>query len=117
MADIFEFLEKIHARPTAFLSGSGTPLDWLREMASMAFGYSAALRQHGIQESVVEFEVEFNEYLARTKGWSTSTGPIEAIRRATQNDLDAWNLFWKLLQEFRVHTLSHAGNGVHLGRR
>lgn len=107
MADIFVFLEKIHARPTAFLSGSGTPLDWLREIASMTFGYSTALRQHEIREPVLAFEVEFNQFLARTKGWSTSTGPVEAIRRSTATDLEAWELFWKLVEDFKAHTLRH----------
>lgn len=82
-------------------------------------GYCLALRNHHIQERVSDFNREFGRYLYETKGWSASCGLSVAVRGASKSDEEAWELFWRLVDEFRVslevrHSPSHedgSGNG------
>lgn len=74
-------------------------------IGNFLFGYCRALRDNGLEAPVLDFKREFGEYLLRTKGWSMSCGPVDAIRRETRSGPEAWSLYWKLVDEFRESVL------------
>jgi hypothetical protein len=76
----------------------GRQLDGLEMLIA---GYSLAVQHHGLHDDGLESYAGFREYLRSRFGWSMSCGEMAAIRSAASNDAEAWDLFWKLLQEFR----------------
>ncbi|MCP3139186.1 hypothetical protein [Pyxidicoccus xibeiensis] len=102
MMSIFDLLEEVRRRPGMYVAGDESQGALrLRSLEQLIHGYSLALRQHGIQESVVEFARDFGEFLWETRGWSTSSGFAAAVLEAAGSDGAAWELFWRLVEEFR----------------
>lgn len=107
MADIFGLLADVRKRPGMYLGGDDAHrLVQLRNLELWLLGYSNALANHGIQEPGVHFLRDFGEHLRHTRGWSTSCGPIDAIVRGTSDESEAWDMLWKLIDEFRDHGAS-----------
>jgi hypothetical protein len=103
MASVFEVLDEVRKRPGMYVGGDDTARALqLQNLEQMLCGYSLALRQHRIEEPVTDFIREFGEYLRKTKGWSTSCGPVVAIIGEAGGDSEAWELFWSLVDEFRT---------------
>lgn len=102
MTSIFEVLDEIRKRPGMYIAGGETQrVVQLQSLEQLLQGYSLALRYHRIQEPVADFAREFGAYLWQTRGWSASCGPVAAICKAAKSGDDAWELFWKLVDEFR----------------
>ena len=101
-ADIFKLLDNVRQRPFMFVPFS-EPLGLvhLQSLEQILWGYSCALRHHGMLEPGLDFSVKFGAYLFETRGWSTSCGPAAAIHKAVGSDPEAWALYWKLVEEFR----------------
>jgi len=100
--DVFDLLEKIKERPGMYVgSTDGQRDEQLRNLEMLLNGYSLALRGHRIQERVSDFPREFMNYLHGRFGWSTACGPVAAIREAAGQD-DEWEMFWRLVAEFRT---------------
>ncbi len=76
--------------------------DQLRSLESLIHGYTLALQRHGIDEGVADFAREFAGYLQERFSWSTSCGPIAAVRDASKDDEEAWTTFWVLVEDFRT---------------
>ncbi|WP_437936848.1 hypothetical protein [Sorangium sp. So ce341] len=103
MASVFEVLDEIRKRPGMYVGGDESQRAMqLQNLEQLLCGYSLALRHHHIQERVADFTHEFGAYLWETKGWSASCGPIAAICEAARSDEEAWELFWRLVDEFRA---------------
>ncbi|MBN8470017.1 hypothetical protein JYJ95_26195 [Corallococcus exiguus] len=101
-SDIFKLLDGVRQRPSMYVPGN-EPLGLvhLQNLEQMLWGYSCALRHHGILEPGLDFSVKFGAYLFETRGWSTSCGPAAAIHKAAGGDPEAWALYWTLIDEFR----------------
>ena len=103
MASVFELLDEIRKRPGMYVGGDESQrVTQLQNLEQLLSGYSLALRHHCIQERVVDFNREFGTYLWETRGWSASCGPIVAICDTARSDGEAWELFWRLVDEFRT---------------
>lgn len=108
MASVFEVLDQIRKRPSMYIGGDESRRSMqLENLEQLLTGYTLALRQHDIQEHVVDFNQEFGSFLWKTKGWSASCGPVAAIRERSATDEDAWELFWRLVDEFRTTVTPH----------
>ncbi|WP_437685676.1 hypothetical protein [Sorangium sp. So ce176] len=103
MASVFEVLDKIRKRPGMYVGGDESQRAMqLQNLEQLLCGYSLALRHHHIQGRVADFAHEFGACLREAKGWSASCGPIAAIREAATSDEEAWESFWRLVDEFRA---------------
>ncbi|WP_240359444.1 hypothetical protein [Pyxidicoccus trucidator] len=99
---IFDLLEEVRRRPSMYVDGDESQGALrLRSLEQLIHGYSLALRQHGIQESVVDFPRDFGAFLWETREWSASAGIAAAVLRAAGSEEAAWELFWRLVEEFR----------------
>ncbi|MHA7627867.1 hypothetical protein [Corallococcus sp. M7] len=101
-SDIFRLLDGVRQRPSMYVPGD-EPLGLvhLQSLEQILWGYSCALRHHGMLEPGLDFSVKFGAYLFETRGWSTSCGPAAAIHKAAGGDPEAWALYWELVDEFR----------------
>jgi hypothetical protein len=102
MASMYDVLELVRARPSMYVGWDDSQYD--RRLAGLEMliaGYSLAVYHHGLKDSGWEEYASFPSYLQERFGWSMSCGPIVAIRDAAASDREAWDLFWRLLQEFR----------------
>jgi hypothetical protein len=109
MSTVFDLLDEVRKRPGLFVGGDERHrVQQLQDLELLLFGYAMALRYHSIQEPVTDFGREFAEYLNRTRDWSTSCGPTAAVIDATKNEQEAWELFWRLVDEFRTAMLSQS---------
>jgi hypothetical protein len=103
MGTVFDLLDEVRKRPGLFVGWDECHrVRQLQNLELLLHGYAIALRHHRIYEPVEDFSREFAEYLYRTRGWSASCGPTAAIVDATANEQEAWDLFWKLVDEFRA---------------
>lgn len=101
-SDVFKLLDGVRQRPSMYVPSEGPPgFVQLQGLEQILWGYSCALRHHGILDPGLDFSVKFGAYLFETRGWSTSCGPAAAIHKAAGGDPEAWVLFWKLVDEFR----------------
>jgi hypothetical protein len=102
MASVFDLLDEIRKRPTMYVGYDESKRAMqLRALEMLMDGYSLALRNHHIQERVADFNREFGTYLWEVKGWSASCGPVVAILEVTKSEAEAWELFWRMVEEFR----------------
>ncbi|HTN83321.1 MAG TPA: hypothetical protein VL242_06540 [Sorangium sp.] len=103
MASVFDVLDEIRKRPGMYVGGDESQrVSQLQNLEQLLCGYCLALRHHRIQERVLDFNREFGAYLLETRGWSASCGPVAAIRDAAKSDVELWELFWRLVDEFRA---------------
>ena len=102
MRTVFDFLRDIEKRPALYVGyDDESPGERLRDLEPISLGYGYALAQHEIDEPGRDFLRDLADYLRERYGWSSSLGPIHAIRAAAGCDADAWPLFWRLLWELR----------------
>lgn len=104
MTSVFDLLDEIRQRPGMYVGGDASQrMLQLQNLETLLSGYTLALRQHQIQEPVVDFNREFGAYLRGTKGWSLSCGPVAAVlREAVPGNDEAWQLYWRSVDEFRA---------------
>lgn len=103
MGTVFDLLNEVRKRPAMYVGWDERHRRrQLQDLEMLLYGYAIALKYHGIQEPVVDFMREFSNYLRQTRGWSLSCGPTAAIVEATANEQEAWDLFWKLVDEFHA---------------
>jgi len=103
MASVFELLEEIEKQPGIFLGWSTAERgEQLRDLETLLIGYGHAVERHGIDDAGATFMQSFGVFLRERYGWSAAIGPIGAIRDHATNDSVAWDMFWKLLREFRA---------------
>ena len=103
MSAIFDLLEEIERRPSMYVGGDASHrVAQLQSLEMLLFGYSLAVRAHNIDEPVKDFPREFAEYLGRKYAWSAACGPIAAILEVAASDTEAWEMFWRLVKEFRA---------------
>jgi hypothetical protein len=102
MASVFDLLDKIRERPTMYLGydESKRALQ-LQGLEMLLAGYRMALENHNIKERVSDFNWEFATFLMEKKDWSPSCGPVVAILQAAKSEEEAWELFWRMVDEFR----------------
>lgn len=74
----------------------------LTELEAACHWYSVALGQHSVQEFGTDFHTEFSEFLLRRKRWSTCRGWASAIRQHANSPAQAWELFFRLLDQYRA---------------
>jgi hypothetical protein len=111
MGSVFNVLKKIEKYPGMYIGYDDEhPGARLSSLEAMLMGYAQALQEHGVSEPGLDFMHTFAEYLRGRYGWSMSCGPIAAIYMAYPDEKQAWQMFWKLVWEFR-DTLATAGNG------
>lgn len=103
MATVFDLLDEIRKRPTMYVGydESKRALQ-LQGLEMLLAGYRMALYNHNIKEPVSNFNREFGMYLLETKGWCDSCGPVVAILEAAKSEEEAWELFWRMVDEFRA---------------
>jgi hypothetical protein len=101
-ASLMERLDQIKRRPGMYL-GIGAPHygTMLDRLETWIVGYSEAIRAHAITDVGVEFYERFWVFLERQLGRSMSQGTIPTIRLLSVNDEEAWNTYWRLLEDFR----------------
>lgn len=103
MSTVFDLLDEIRKRPSMYVGGDDRDrVRQLQALEHILYGYATALEYHGIHEPVADFLGEFSEYLRITRRWGLSCGPTAAIVDATATEQEAWDLFWALVDEFRV---------------
>ena len=78
-----------------------TRAEQLRKVETYIHGYNGALHTHGIDEPGLDFARRLGKHLERTRGWSTSCGPVDAIVTHPDSDEHAWEHFWELVAEYR----------------
>jgi len=100
---LFTILGLVEARPALYV---GYPDDrrgeQLRALEALIAGYFLAVAQHQVRDPGCIAYGDFPAYLRERCGWSMTSGPIDAVRRASESDAEAWTSFWTLLREFRV---------------
>jgi hypothetical protein len=103
MKSLFELLNAIRLRPEMYVGGDRSQRGaQLQHLEFLLHGYALAVEVHHLDEGVKDFPREFAEYLQHTYGWSAAAGPVAAIRDATSDDDEAWELFWSLVQDFKT---------------
>lgn len=102
MPNVFDLLEKIRRRPELYLGEDEHRRDvQLRNLENLLNGYGLAISHHGLEDPGSDFVHAFAQWLWRTHGWSGSAGPVAAVRGATGSATEAWELFWRMIDEFR----------------
>lgn len=92
MSDI---LAEIKQRPSMYLGR--LDLDALHMFLA---GYNAALVKHGI-DSGESPPGEFGRFIERRYGWPMDSGPFDAILANSASREEAWERFWRILEEFQ----------------
>lgn len=97
--NIYDLLEKIKQRPFMFLKEKT-----LWEIHNYVWGYELCLRVHNIDEKY-EYKKfitnEFAEWLNRKTKWSIVQGWPGAINENTRNQEEAFDTFFKLIDEYK----------------
>jgi hypothetical protein len=102
MPSVFDLLKDIERRPSMYIGWSDTERGrQMQDLEALLMGYGHAIERHAIDDPGRDFMKTFASYLRDTRGWSAAGGPMDAIRRAANNDEEAWELLWKLIAEFR----------------
>jgi hypothetical protein len=105
MPSLFELLDDIKKRPAMFVGGADTDRGaQLRGLETLLVGYGLAVQRHRLDEPGKDFVGTFAQYLLKRHGWSASCGPIAAIRANAASDDEAWDMFWRLVDDFKRTT-------------
>jgi len=94
-------LALIRAKPGLYL-GVGPPhfATMLERLDTWIVGYSEAVRVHQIRDPGVDLYSSFWQFVEQCLGRSLSEGTIPTIRLVSINDAEAWQTYWRLLEEF-----------------
>ena len=108
----FEVMALIEKRPGMYVGYGERERDkQLQGLEMLVAGYDLAVNHHGIRDAGLDAFARFPEYLRDRFGWSMSCGPIVAIRNVSTSPEDAWDLFWRLLWEFRDNQVGESSSG------
>jgi hypothetical protein len=96
-------LDLIRAKPAMYL-GVGPPNHgaMLDRLDAWIVGYSEAIRLHQISDRGIELYESFWQFLEKKLRRNMSRGTIPTIRLISSTDVEAWNMYWLLLTEFRT---------------
>lgn len=109
---VIDVLENIRQRPSMYSRSPPTDrFGQIRELEMIVAGYKTAVFEHEIQEPVRDFSGDFAAYLYRNKGWGASVGPFHAIARSTSSGEEAWELLWKLVEDFKANLSAESSQG------
>jgi hypothetical protein len=102
-ASLLDRLDLIRMRPGMYLGANapnhGVMLD---RLDTWIVGYSEAVRIHRIRDPGLEHYESFWQFLEKRLGRSMEKGTIPTIRMLCVNDAEAWETYWRLLEEFRA---------------
>jgi len=102
MPSVFDLLDEIEKRPGLYLGWSSEEREaQLRDLQVLLMGYGHAVQLHDIEDPGRDFVLTFSQYLRDRFRWETSLGPVRSMLDHTSNESEAWDLFWKLVREFR----------------
>ncbi|AZZ92272.1 hypothetical protein EUZ85_16675 [Hahella sp. KA22] len=93
---LLEFIDRVKKRPGMYLYGDNP----LNSLEMMIYGYEVALKNHAIEGDLCNFRAEFNNYLFKALGWSTSRGWSNAIVANTASTEEATEIFFDLVGRF-----------------
>jgi hypothetical protein len=99
MADVrslADWLAEARRRPGMFVRDHS-----LAELEAQCVGWEGALSAHAIAEPGDGFNRRFRDWLRATHGMSVARGWAEAIRRDAASDEEAWERFFRLLDDYR----------------
>jgi len=101
-------LDLIRAKPAMYL-GVGPPNygAMLDRLDTWIVGYSEAIRLHQISDRGIEVYESFCQFLEKKLRRNMAKGTIPTLRLISSTDVEAWNMYWLLLTEFR--TTKNAG--------
>jgi hypothetical protein len=96
------WLDLIRLRPGMYL-GTGPPHygAMLDRLDTWIVGYSEAVRAHEVRDAGIEMYSSFWQYLERRLDRQMSQGTIPTIRLVSMTDAEAWETYWRLLDDFR----------------
>lgn len=91
----------IRTRPGLYL-GVGPPhfAAMLERLDAWIVGYSEAIRAHQVHDPGLERYASFWQFLEERVGRNMSEGTIPTIRLLSSTDAEAWDTYWRLLEEF-----------------
>lgn len=113
MPTVFTLLSEIRERPAMFVGGDESDRGaQLRQLETLLYGYGLAVEAHGLEDPGRDFVKSFAVYVNKRFGWPTALGPIVAILDAASPSQDPWELFWKLVNDFK-HYLSRGADRGH----
>jgi hypothetical protein len=102
-ASLLQRLDLIRMRPGMYLGANapnhGVMLD---RLDTWIVGYSEAIRVHQIRDPGVELYESFWQFLEKRLDRSMEKGTIQTIRMLSVTDAEAWEMYWRLLAEFRA---------------
>jgi hypothetical protein len=97
MAGLFELLDKIRVKPGMYIGGAS-----VTDLFMFIGGYKAAQHEFGVTMTEVEqrFYREFQPWLQRRLGMTTSRSWAKMLEFRSINQQEAFEAFFKLLDEF-----------------
>jgi len=107
MSGMFEILEKIRFKPGMYIGRAS-----VSDLFMFLVGYKTARRELGIKPSVeeMEFTEHFHDWLQQRYKVRTSNSWANIILLFTRDEKDAFEQFFKLLDEFKQRNKSLDGN-------
>lgn len=107
MSGMFEILEKIRFKPGMYIGRAS-----VSDLFMFLVGYKTARRELGIKPSVeeMEFAEHFHDWLQQRYKVRTSNSWANIILLFTRDEKDAFEQFFKLLDEFKQRSKSLDGN-------
>lgn len=105
MNNVFDALKTISQRPYMYLGGDSetSRFELLRRLELLLFGYGLAVRIHNTPEPVSDFCRGFSDWLRVNYKWDLSNGVTAAFRQHVSAPEEAWQLFWRLVNEYQQH--------------
>jgi hypothetical protein len=96
--NVFHWLDSVRVRRSMYVQS-------IAELETMVHGYYAALGTHEISENGPQLtQGHFGVWLRETTGWSLSAGWAYAIEHNAESDVDVFDFFFSLVDQYRVLT-------------
>lgn len=108
MSGMFEILEKIRTRPGMYIGHAS-----VSDLFMFLVGYKTAKRELGIElsQEEKEFAEHFHDWVQQRFNVRTNNSWAKIILLFTRDEKDAFECFYKLLDEFKQQDKSLDGNG------
>ncbi len=96
------WLDAIRMRPGMYL-GTGPPHygAMLDRLDTWIVGYSEAVRAHAVQDPGLDLYSSFWQFLEQRFDRPMELGTIPTLRLICMTDAEAWETYWRLLDDFR----------------